>query len=251
MDGLNIVGLGSILTGDASDAREPGAPIVTLSEAEIAKRVKSEKRAKARAEAKAADKVAAEDHLYQIMAQRGIEAVRLSESEAHAWKILGLAVYDVYGKNGAERFEESRDQFTADCIIPGLDDKTKIEGLDYTRRGLMMLDMPRAGTNDAASFPNFTATREAKNELARYVKSKLWKRILDYAYPAEKAEKVKAPATDEAGEAGETVEGLTLAKYAATIGTLLKQLQASEGIEGLNITKATEALTVALSAVSK
>ena len=251
INGMNILGLGSLVTADASTAREPSNPVVTLSPEELAKRIKAQKRAKARAERKAAEKIAGEIGIYQVMVYRGVAAVRATETEAQAWKALAGAVLDVYGANGAERFEETRDQFTIDCLVPGLDDQTKIEGLEYTRRGLMMLDMPHARSKDSHSFPNFAATRKAKDDLARYVKSKLWKRVLDYAYPpVEATDTTEAADTTESADTGETVEGLTLAKYTAAIGTLLKQLQASSGIDGLNIAKASEALTVALTAAT-
>jgi hypothetical protein len=253
INGCNVIGAGSTITGDASLSRTVGSVTVTLAPQELAKRIRKARAEQRRAEAKAQDKLAAEEGIYLELVAAGLNAVQKSESERHAWRALACVVMAVYGENGAAKFEDTRDQFIADCIIPGLDDKVKIDGLDYSRRALMLLDLPRAGTNDAKSFPKFEATRKAKSELARYVTGKLWPRVLDYAYPKVKptkpAKAVKAvkAGTNETGETG----GLTLAKFTATVSTLLKQLQASNGIDGLDMSLAVEGLNSALTAVSK
>jgi hypothetical protein len=242
MDGLNILGLGSLVTAGATDAREPSAPIVTLSPEELAKRIKAEKRAAARAMAKGREKLDREDAQYQAMVKDVSDAIRASEVEGAKWVSMAPSILAFYGsgQKGADAFEASREAFTEDAIV---------KGLSVADQSLWHLHMPHARSKDSLSFPNFEERRKAKNELARKV-SKYWKRLLDYTYPAEKVEKVEEPATEPTKATVESVEGLTLAKYTAAIGTLLKQLQASSGIEGLNITKASEALTVALGAAT-
>jgi hypothetical protein len=152
----------------------------------------------------------------------------------NAWKKAGESVASFYVT--PEAFEAVKAQFCADAIIPAL---------PKADRDILATKLPRKGTDEANAMPDWQtkidALASARGKVASY-----FSRLRKYAFP----KPVEANGADEAGEGeGKVASGLTAAKFAERVATLIKQVQAAESLDGVNVPDALKGLQIALASI--
>lgn len=164
-------------------------------------------------------------------------AVSADVKVTNAWKAASESVASFYVTS--EAFEAAKAQFCADAIIPAL---------PKADRDILATKLPRKGTDEANAMPDWKnkidALASARGKVASY-----FARLCKYAFPKEKTISNSASETPKASETSESGAGLTAAKLAERIATMIKQVQATDSLDGVRIADVIKGLSTALAAI--